>query len=121
MRVRKVEVVFHHEAGMWWAEASEGGEHYAASASSLTELRATVAEGLEFMLDEPVEVDERRQTQVTLCHGVGTLVAVTEGGGAVNFTRTPWRFVAGAPLSGWAPRKTAKSTGTDQALAGAGA
>lgn len=51
----KIAVVFHYEDGKWWAEAADVPD-YVAWADTFDELRALVAEGLEFHLERPVEI-----------------------------------------------------------------
>lgn len=53
----KVRMVFHFEDGSWWAD-SEDVPGYYAGAGTLKELRERVREGLEFHLEEPVEISE---------------------------------------------------------------
>lgn len=107
--MRTVEVIFHREDGIWWAEAKEDGELYGASSSSLAELRSLVAEGLEFMLDEPVQVDERRADGPSLSWlSKPGVVEASRGDRIGRTTKRGWRggrrgFVAQSNTMGMKP------------------
>jgi predicted RNase H-like HicB family nuclease len=56
--MRTLKVVYHYEDGSWWAEADEVPD-FVAGAATFEETRTLTHEGLEFDLDEQVDLDER--------------------------------------------------------------
>lgn len=56
--MRTVTVTYHFEDDRWWAETDDLPE-FVAGADTFESARGLVQEGLEFNLDEAVEVDER--------------------------------------------------------------
>lgn len=55
---KSVRVAYHQEADSWWAESPDV-EGFVASGSDLSEVRHLVREGLEFYLDEEIELEEQ--------------------------------------------------------------
>lgn len=57
--MRQVTVVYHCEAGDWWADSPDAGlETFVAGGRSLGETRRLAREGLEFHLGEVVSINE---------------------------------------------------------------
>ena len=58
MEAEDVTVVYHYEDGLWWVESPDVPE-YSGGGNTFVEVRARAREGLAFVLERPVTLDER--------------------------------------------------------------
>ena len=90
--MREVTVVYHYEAGNWWAESTTPGlETFAAGDESLDETRRLAREGAEFYLEDRVRLNELFDPQHVVTYLTVDSVAtqVTVWGGPPRAVSTP--------------------------------
>jgi predicted RNase H-like HicB family nuclease len=99
--MRTVHVIYHYEEGSWWAESPDV-IGWSAAGATFAEISANVAEGLEFFLDERVQVVEMITGDAALvapatCGAILTNVSFSELSPPAKYVGRPTEY----DVTGW--------------------